>query len=264
MTELRRRMDEDMVVRGMAERTREIVSVGGRRDWRGSIAGRPIRSRTTRCRRICVHLLRDRQRSWSTCNIVVARAAVLLSHDAEARPHDVRDSGAAPTGQSCPAILSREEVERVIAHATNPKHRTMLLTTYAAGLRLNEVLHLRVTDIDSARMTIRVEQGKGGKDRYTVLSAALARGAARVLDSSRARARGCFRRTATGQPMDPTALATGLPDGEAARGDHQARRDSRAPSRVCDAPARSRRRHPHDSTVARARLHHARRRATFN
>ena len=61
----------------------------------------------------------------------------------------------------------------MIAHTPNVKHRTMLLTTYAAGLRFNEVIHLRVADIDSARMTIRVEQGKGGKDRYTVLSAHL-------------------------------------------------------------------------------------------
>src|SRR5437762_5819869 len=44
------------------------------------------------------------------------------------------------------------------------------MTTYAAGLRLNEVIHLRVTDLDSARMLIRVEQGKGRKDRYTILS----------------------------------------------------------------------------------------------
>jgi integrase len=64
----------------------------------------------------------------------------------------------------------RAEVERLIGHVRNQKHRTMILTTYAAGLRLNEVLHLRVGDIDSARMTIRVEQGKGGQDRYTVLS----------------------------------------------------------------------------------------------
>ncbi len=64
-----------------------------------------------------------------------------------------------------PALLSREEVRRLIAHAANLKHRTMLLTTYAGGLRLNEVLHLRVGDIDSARMTLRVEPGKGGKDR---------------------------------------------------------------------------------------------------
>ena len=72
-----------------------------------------------------------------------------------------------------PALLSREEVRHLIAHAANLKHRTMLMTTYAGGLRLNEVLHLRVGDIDSARMTTRVEQGKGGKDRYTVLSAHL-------------------------------------------------------------------------------------------
>jgi integrase/recombinase XerD len=62
-------------------------------------------------------------------------------------------------------ILSREDVQRVIAHTPNLKNRTMLLTTYAAGLRLNEVIHLRITDIDAARMTIRVEQGKGGEDR---------------------------------------------------------------------------------------------------
>jgi integrase/recombinase XerD len=66
--------------------------------------------------------------------------------------------------------VSREEVARVIAHAPSPKYRAILLTASAAGLRLNEVLHLRIADIDSARMTIRVEQGQGGKDRYTVLS----------------------------------------------------------------------------------------------
>lgn len=53
-----------------------------------------------------------------------------------------------------PVILSREEVGRVIAHAPNPKYRTILPTTYAAGLRLNEVLHLRVADIDSRSSSI--------------------------------------------------------------------------------------------------------------
>ena len=52
----------------------------------------------------------------------------------------------------------------------NPKHRAILMTAYGAGLRLNEICHLKVTDLDSARMTIRVEQGKGAKDRYTLLS----------------------------------------------------------------------------------------------
>ena len=79
-----------------------------------------------------MHLLRDRQRSWSTCNVVANGGGE--PHDAEARPHDIHDSGAAPTAEAA-RDLSREDIERVIAHVSNPKHRTMLLTTYAAGLR---------------------------------------------------------------------------------------------------------------------------------
>jgi integrase/recombinase XerD len=52
----------------------------------------------------------------------------------------------------------------------NRKHRVLLMATYGAGLRVSEVAHLRVSDIDSARMAIRVEQAKGAKDRYTLLS----------------------------------------------------------------------------------------------
>ena len=81
----------------------------------------------------------------------------------------------------------------------------MLLTTYAAGLRLNEVLHLRITDIDSARMTIRVEQGKGGKDRYTVLRPRLLEALRGYWKLTRPRAWLCPSH-ATGQPMDPSAL----------------------------------------------------------
>ena len=80
----------------------------------------------------------------------------------------------------------------------------MLLTTYAAGLRLNEVLHLRVGDIDSARMTMRVQQGKGGKDRYTVLSPHLL-DALRTYWTARPRT-WLFPSQATGEPLHPTAL----------------------------------------------------------
>lgn len=72
--------------------------------------------------------------------------------------------------QRLPDILSREEVERLFAAANLLKHRTVLMTAYAAGLRVSELCALNVTDIDSERMTIRVEQGKGAKDRYTLLS----------------------------------------------------------------------------------------------
>ena len=69
-----------------------------------------------------------------------------------------------------PVVLSPEEVARLLASTTNIKHRAALSLTYATGLRRSEVVSLRLTDIDSDRMLIRVEQGKGKKDRYVILS----------------------------------------------------------------------------------------------
>ena len=67
-------------------------------------------------------------------------------------------------------ILSPEEVTRLIAAAETLKHQVALSVTYGAGLRASEVVSLKVTDIDSQRMTLRIERGKGGKDRYAMLS----------------------------------------------------------------------------------------------
>lgn len=72
-----------------------------------------------------------------------------------------------------PVVLSREEVATFLGSIRNLKHRAMLTTVYAAGLRASEVLRLRVSDIDSQRMTLRIYQGKGRQDRYVMLSAQL-------------------------------------------------------------------------------------------
>lgn len=69
-----------------------------------------------------------------------------------------------------PVVLSREEVKRIFDVTRNIKHRTILMTIYAAGLRVSEAANLKLVDIDSKRMQIKVEQGKGKKDRYTLLS----------------------------------------------------------------------------------------------
>ena len=74
------------------------------------------------------------------------------------------------TGSKLPEILSPQEVSALLQATSNLKHRALLMTMYAAGLRVAEVTHLRVTDIDGQRMMIRVEQGKGRKDRYVMLS----------------------------------------------------------------------------------------------
>jgi integrase/recombinase XerD len=72
-----------------------------------------------------------------------------------------------------PEILSQEEVARIFDACSNLKHKTVLMTAYSGGLRLGETLALLPSDIDSRRMVIRVEQGKGRKDRYVMLSQTL-------------------------------------------------------------------------------------------
>src|SRR6185369_13257118 len=69
-----------------------------------------------------------------------------------------------------PEILSREEVVRLLDSVPDIQQHAILCTAYATGLRLSELRHLRLTDIDSQRMVVRVEQGKGQKDRYVMLS----------------------------------------------------------------------------------------------
>jgi len=75
--------------------------------------------------------------------------------------------------QKLPQVLSVAEVERLLAGASNPKHRAALAVAYGAGLRASEVVHLKMSDIDSDRMILRVEQGKGQRDRYAMLSPSL-------------------------------------------------------------------------------------------
>jgi len=72
-----------------------------------------------------------------------------------------------------PIVLSEEEVSSILKVTTNLKHKAILMTIYAAGLRISEAIKLKIKDIDSDRMQIRVEQSKGKKDRYTILSAKL-------------------------------------------------------------------------------------------
>jgi integrase/recombinase XerD len=75
--------------------------------------------------------------------------------------------------EKLPVVLSPEEVLQFLGCITNIKHRSILTTCYAAGLRISEAVCLKTSDIDSQRMVIRVEQGKGGRDRYVMLSPAL-------------------------------------------------------------------------------------------
>ncbi len=72
--------------------------------------------------------------------------------------------------KTLPNVLSEQEVNRLFEVTTNTKHKSILMMLYSGGLRISELVQLKISDIDSQRMLIRVDQGKGGKDRYTLLS----------------------------------------------------------------------------------------------
>ena len=168
MGALRKQMDGDLVVRGMSVRTREayLRAVTGLARYYGR---QPDRINAEEVQNYLLHLIEERQLSWSSCNIVYQGLKFFYRVTLK-RSAAQFDIPRARQPQRLPQILSGEEVAALIENTANLKHRAILMTAYGAGLRLNEICHLKVTDIDSDRMTIRVEQGKGAKDRYTLLS----------------------------------------------------------------------------------------------
>jgi|SRR5438552_896427 len=167
MGDLRTRMDKDMIVRGMSPRTRELYLwqvTGLAKFYRRS----PAEITQQEVQSYLLHLLEERKLSYSTCN--QAAHAIRFLHRVTLGRDQAQFSIPAPRmPQRLPEILSREEIERLFESAANPKHRVLLMIAYGAGLRVSEVVGLKVSDIDSNRMTIRIEEGKGRKDRYTLL-----------------------------------------------------------------------------------------------
>ena len=168
MGALRKQMDGDLVVRGMAVRTREayLGAVAGLAKYYGRS---PDQVTEQEVQKYLLHLIEERKLAWSSCNIA-AQGLKFFYRVTLKRPEAQFGIPTARQPQKLPQILAREEVARLIERTAHPKHRAILMTTYGAGLRLNELCHLKIGDIDGARMTIRVEQGKGAKDRYTLLS----------------------------------------------------------------------------------------------
>jgi site-specific recombinase XerD len=129
----------------------------------------PYRLGPDHIRQYQAHLFRDRKLLAGTIQIKTAALRFLYvktlkrSYLHEHIPFPKRP-------RSLPTVLSPEEVERLIASAKNLMHRAMLMTLYATGLRRSELCQLKVTDIDSQRMVIRVRQGKGARDRDVLLS----------------------------------------------------------------------------------------------
>jgi site-specific recombinase XerD len=116
-----------------------------------------------------LHLLNEQHVSHSYYKLT--RCALRFLYRETLGRDDVPASRAPVKQPRClPVVLGPDELARFFAAIKNLKHRALLMTAYAAGLRVSEVTRLRVADIDSARMVIRVRHGKGQKDRYVMLS----------------------------------------------------------------------------------------------
>lgn len=168
MTPLRKQMDDDLVVRGMSPRTRESY-LGAVTALAKHYGRSPDRISAPEVQRYLLYLIQERKLAWSSCNIALSGLKFFYRVTLK-RPQTEFELPTPRQPQKLPQILAPEEVVRLIECADNPKHRAILMATYAAGLRLSEVANLKVSNIDSTRMTIHVEQGKGAQDRYTPLS----------------------------------------------------------------------------------------------
>ena len=116
-----------------------------------------------------VYLSQERHLAWSSCNVVSCGLRFFYQVTL-GRPETTFHVPCAKQPSRLPQILSQQEVTKLIEVTANRKHRVLLMTAYGAGLRVSELVQLKVANIDSDRMSLRVEQGKGNKDRYTLLS----------------------------------------------------------------------------------------------
>ena len=167
---LRQRMIDDMTLRQLAPKTqagylRAVVK------FTRFFGQSPDLASPDDLRAFQLHLV-ETDVSPTTINATITGLGFFFGVTLE-RPAALKRMSRVRQPHKLPRVLSVEQVERLLAGARNPKHRAALAVAYGAGLRASEVVHLKIADIDSARMIVRVNQGKGRRDRYAMLSPAL-------------------------------------------------------------------------------------------
>jgi len=167
MGELRDRMERDMRVRDFSWRTIEayVAAVRGLAKYYRKA---PDRLSDEEIHRYLIYVNEERKLSASSRQQI--RCGLRFFYDVTVRrPQACLAVPVARQPQKLPEILSREEVSSILESTRTLRERLMLMLAYGGGLRVSEVVHLRWTDLDRQRGLIRIEQGKGQKDRYTVL-----------------------------------------------------------------------------------------------
>ena len=165
-SKLRQRMIEDMRMRKLCDKT-QASYIRAVRKFAGYLGRSPDSANVEDLRNFQLHLV-DHGVSPITLNATITGLKFFFDITLD-RAELMARMQPVSVPRTLPVILSREEVSRLIAAAGNLKHQTALSVAYGAGLRVSEVVALKVGDIDSERMTLRIEQGEGHEDRYAML-----------------------------------------------------------------------------------------------
>jgi integrase/recombinase XerD len=164
---LRQRMIDDMKLRRMGEHGQRDY-LRGVRNFSMFLGRSPDMAEAADLKRFQLHLIENGASTAhvnATCTALRFFFKVTLD-----RPEVLKGLKTLPLPDRLPVVLSQDEVLRLLNHAPSLKHRAALSVAYGCGLRVSEICNLKISDIDSQRMLIRVEQGKGRKDRYVMLS----------------------------------------------------------------------------------------------
>jgi len=168
MSPLRRRMIEDMQIRNLTPNTQRVYVANVFR-FACHFRKSPDRLGPAEIRTYLLHLTRERGLAASSIIVTVSALRFFYTVTLK-RPWVVEeDIPAGHQAKKLPVVMSKEEVARFLSAVDNLKHRMVLTVCYATGLRISEAIRLTPAAIDSKRMVIRVEQGKGRKDRYVML-----------------------------------------------------------------------------------------------
>jgi site-specific recombinase XerD len=170
MSPLRRRMIEDMTIRKLAAKTQHDY-LQRVKNFTAYLGRSPDTASSEDVRRYQLHLTASGV-GVPTVNQTVSTLRFFFKVTL-GRPDLVERTTFVREPRKLPVVLSPEEVVRLLDAAPGLKYKAALSVAYGAGLRVSEVVALKVSDIDSKRMVIRIEQGKGRKDRYVMLSAHL-------------------------------------------------------------------------------------------
>lgn len=171
MTSLRLRMTQDLQIRNYSARTVKTY-IGAVARFAQHFHTPPDRLGPQDIRQYQIYLVEAKRASWATFNQAVC-ALRFFYQVTLGRPELIEQIPYARGERKLPVVLSRAEVARFFAAVQNLKHRAVLMTQYGAGLRISEALALHPADVDSERMVLRVDHGKGRKDRYAPLSGSL-------------------------------------------------------------------------------------------